>query len=329
MEVITPVLSKDVNRLAKKFKKRITFIRRIQNFLLFSIFLLGILLVSYPKISNWYNQKMGSYVVSQYDKIVTQSNTVNYDDFFDQARVFNESLIDNFINGSIDYVFYENSLNILDGMMGYLLIDSLNIKIPIYHGTDESVLQKAVGHLEGTHLPTGDIGNSTVFTGHTGLPSADLLTNLAYMNVGDTFKIAVLDKIFLYEIFEINTVLPYEIEYLSPISDIDMVTLITCTPYGINSHRLLVHGKQIPFVEEENSSNDVIIIPTETLLTKNDVLIQTIIKILLVSLIILLILSKFIKRTCIISANKDIHTTYKLKFKNKTIILYSSKKGGS
>lgn len=282
--------------------------------------------MSYPTISNMYNQRVGSYVVGKYEEKVKEKE--NYEELFLEAQEFNQNLIANkFVNGSIFDEQYQNALNILDGMMGYLVIDKLKIRLPIYHGTTEDVLQKAIGHLEGSHLPTGDLGNSTVLTGHTGLPSADLLTDLVDMEVGDTFKINVLDKVFLYEIFEINVVEPHEIEYLDPISIIDMVTLVTCTPYGINSHRLLVHGMQIPFIEEEEDEstpedyNDIV---NDEVKIPEIIIIAT--QIIFCVLITFVILSKFVFVYYIFSPNKVNYTIIKLEFKRKIIILYSKKK---
>lgn len=222
--------------------------RKIQNILIVLVFLTGIGVMAYPSASSWYNKLMGSQVVSSYKETVKLVDESKFAEMFAEAREFNDMLtgqIQVYPVGSQLDIAYRNSLDVLNGMMGYLVIDKININLPIYHGTSESVLQKAVGHLEGSHLPTGDIGNSTVLTGHTGLPSADLLTNLTKLGIGDVFEISVLNEVFTYEVFEINVVEPHEVEDLRPISDIDMATLVTCTPYGINSHRLLVHGMQI------------------------------------------------------------------------------------
>lgn len=222
--------------------------KKIQNVLIILVFLTGVSVMAYPTVSNWYNQMMGSKIVSNYKETVSNVDEGKYEEMFNSARAFNDTLtghIQSFESGGEMDVAYRNSLNVLNGMMGYLVIDKIKINLPIYHGTDESVLQKAVGHLEGSDLPTGDTGNSTVLTGHTGLPSADLLTNLTKIEIGDVFEVSVLNEIFTYEVFEINVVEPHEVDDLKAIDDIDMTTLITCTPYGINSHRLLIHGMQI------------------------------------------------------------------------------------
>lgn len=140
-------------------------------------------------------------------------------------------------------------------MMGYLIIDKIDVYLPIYHGTSSAVLQKGIGHLEGSYLPTGELGNNTVLTGHTGLPSAELLTYLTDMEVGDTFEVEILNKTFVYQVFNIEVVEPSEIDSLQVIEGKDVVTLVTCTPYGVNSHRLLVQGEQIAVIEADEEAD--------------------------------------------------------------------------
>ncbi len=202
----------------------------------------------YPTLSNWYNEKVNSYAVSNYLDEIGNYTAEAYEAMFTVARAYNDTLtgaLDTFVSGEAEGEDYINALDIMDGMMGYLTIDKINVNLPIYHGTDSTTLQIGIGHLEGSQLPTGDIGNNTVLTGHTGLPSADLLTNLTSMELGDIFQVTVLDKVYTYEVFAITVVEPTETELLLPIEGKDVVTLVTCTPYGINSHRLLVQGEQI------------------------------------------------------------------------------------
>ena len=136
--------------------------------------------------------------------------------------------------------------------MGYIEIPKISIRLPIYHGTSEEVLQKGVGHIESTALPIGGEFSHTILTGHRGLPSAKLFTDLDQLGIGDRFYIHVLDQILAYEVDEINTVLPNELQKLQPIKERDLVTLITCTPYGVNTHRLLVRGTRVPYVPGED-----------------------------------------------------------------------------
>ena len=151
-----------------------------------------------------------------------------------------------------DYAEYESLLNLTDsGIMGYIEIPKINCSLPIYHGTDEAVLQIAVGHFEGTSLPTGDIGCHSVLSGHRGLPSAKLFTDLDQVEEGDLFVIRVLDEIMTYQVDQILIVLPEELDALAIDSTKDYCTLETCTPYGINSHRLLVRGHRTENQEME------------------------------------------------------------------------------
>ncbi|MFI3114779.1 MAG: class C sortase [Clostridia bacterium] len=293
-----------------------------QNFIVFMIFALGVVLVSYPTISNWYNEKTSSYVVGQYDETVGNKQQEEYLKMFEQAREFNELLkiTNRFLDATFNEELYEDSLDVIGGMMGYLEIDTINIRLPIYHGTSDGVLQKAVGHLEGSYLPTGDLGNSTVLTGHTGLPSADLLTGLSAVEIGDTFNLKVLDKVYVYEVFEINVVEPYEVDKLNPIEDIDMVTLVTCTPYGVNSHRLLVHGKQITVEEEFEESFDT---EEQTQQQFNVVkLIPIIVIPLLILLIMILILCRVVYVYYVFKDNGRYSIYYEMMFRGKITLLW-------
>ena len=150
---------------------------------------------------------------------------------------------------------YESLLNVSgNGIIGYIEIPSINCSLPIYHGTDEAILQIAVGHIEGTSLPVGGSGTHCVLSGHRGLPSARLFTDLDKMVIGDTFLMRVLDETLTYEVDQIRIVLPYELDDLEIEEGKDYCTLVTCTPYGINSHRLLVRGHRIENQEEVQAS---------------------------------------------------------------------------
>ncbi len=217
-------------------------------------FLVGLCLLFYPTVSNWYNEQVGSYAMANYYQLIDGNDEEEIQKMFDDATAYNAALAQSletydiyslFISGEAEDETYINTLNIIDGMMATLAIEKLNLTLPIYHGTDEPVLQKGVGHLEGSALPLGEVGAHTVLTGHTGLPSATLLTNLDQMVVGDTFTVTVLDQIFTYQVFELLVVDPDDIDDLAPIEGKSVVTLITCTPYGVNSHRLLVQGELI------------------------------------------------------------------------------------
>lgn len=147
---------------------------------------------------------------------------------------------------------YLECLNINgDGVMGYIEIPRIDVRLPIYHGSSEEVLQQGVGHIESTALPIGGDYTHAVLTGHRGLPSAKLFTDLDRLEIGDQFYIHVLDEVLAYEIDEINTVLPDQLQELQPIEGRDLVTLVTCTPYGVNTHRMLVRGTRVPYIPEE------------------------------------------------------------------------------
>lgn len=222
--------------------------KKVSTILITLVFVVGLLVMLYPSVSNWYNEQMNSYVVSGYVEVVADTSAEEFSIILEEAMEYNATLtgtVDTFVSGKAEGEDYISAMNVYNGMIGYLTIDKIDVELVIYHGTDEAVLQSGIGHLEGTQLPTGEIGNNTVLTGHTGLPSADLLTDLTEMELGDLFQVTVLDKEYTYQVFDITVVEPTETELLLPIEGKDVVTLVTCTPYGINSHRLLVQGEQI------------------------------------------------------------------------------------
>lgn len=230
--------------------------KHIFTVLIVLVFVVGLAVMLYPTFSDWYNSKMNSYVVSDYAQLVSDSSTVDYAQMLQDAIDYNEnlhSLPTQFVTGEAEDQTYIDTLNVYDGMMGYISIESIGVQLPIYHGSDESVLQTGVGHLEGSSLPTGEIGNHTVLTGHTGLPTAALFTNLTQMELGDTFELYILDEVYTYEVYNIMVVEPYEVDDLEPIEGKDVVTLVTCTPYGVNSHRLLVQGEQIEVIDTDDA----------------------------------------------------------------------------
>ncbi len=211
----------------------------------------------YPVVSNWLAESNQSGVIQKYEQDIAVEDETFYDEEWAKAQEYNETLAgdpvrDPFIPGT-GYALPENYLDCLniDGVMGYIEIPKIDVRLPIYHGTSEEVLQKGVGHIESTALPIGGDFTHSVLTGHRGLPSAELFTNLDQVEIGDRFYIYVLNKVLAYEVDEINTVLPYELEQLQALKGRDMVTLITCTPYGVNTHRLLVRGTRTEYIPEE------------------------------------------------------------------------------
>lgn len=223
----------------------------------------------YPTVSSYVNEKNGSKVVSNYDAESVRLSNAEKEKMFEDARAYNKEmlsnidLIDPFSQGetSIDER-YESLLNMDgSGMMGYIRIPKIKVEIPIYHGTSESVLQAGVGHFWGTSLPVGGESTHTVLTGHRGLPTKTLFTNMDKLVEGDVFYIKVLDETLAYKVDQILTVLPEETEALSIVPGKDYATLVTCTPYAINTHRLLVRGHRIPYEEavkiEKNTSTGI------------------------------------------------------------------------
>ena len=211
-------------------------------------FFVGLLVLLYPSISEFYNQKVQSKEIEDYEFILKKIDKKNYDDIFKEADEYNSSLR-NLNDQFVDYRNLENYDEVLNvnnrGMIGYVSIEKIKVELPIFHGTSEKVLSNASGHLEGTSFPVGGAGTHSAISAHRGLASATLFTNLDKLEIGDTFTITVLDRLLTYEIDEILIVDPKDVNSLKIADDKDYVTLITCTPYGINSHRLLVRGKRI------------------------------------------------------------------------------------
>lgn len=221
------------------------------------LFLAGAAVFLYPPVSNWLAEIHQSDVIQEYEEKLATEDEDFYVAEWQRAREYNESLVgdpvhDPFIPGT-GYALPDNYLECLnvDGVMGYIEIPKIGVRLPIYHGTSEEVLQEGVGHIESTALPIGGDFTHAVLTGHRGLPNARLFTDLDQLNIGDRFYLYILDEVLAYEVDEINTVLPDELQELRAIKGRDLVTLITCTPYGVNTHRLLVRGTRIPYVPEE------------------------------------------------------------------------------
>ena len=222
---------------------------KLSTILLFMAFLAGLSLLLYPTVSDYWNSLHASEAVADYSTGVSQLTQTKYDEMWTAATAYNQSLRGR--NGD----FYltdeqrEEYVSLLDingtGIMGYIEIPNINISLPIYHGTEDSVLQIAVGHLEWSSLPVGGAGTHCVLSGHRGLPSAKLFTNLDQIVEGDTFVLRVLDEVLTYQVDKILIVEPNETDALKAEEGQDLCTLVTCTPYGVNSHRLLVRGHRI------------------------------------------------------------------------------------
>lgn len=236
--------------------------KKAGNLVIGIIFLAGLSLLLYPFVANQWNNYRQKQLISGYEQVVSDKEAaegIDYDAERKKAEDYNEALLpcvlpDSFAlaeSSGVDPV-YMNTLNIAgDEMMGSVEIPKINIKIPIYHKTEEDVLNKGAGHLEGSSLPVGGANTHAVISAHRGLPSASLFTDLDQMKVGDHFLLHVLDETLCYEVDKISVVKPEDTSALAVEDGQDLVTLLTCTPYGVNTERLLVRGHRVPYVEEE------------------------------------------------------------------------------
>lgn len=218
------------------------------------ILLIGLSLMLYPSFADWWNSFHSSRAIASYEEQVANIDDAQYEELWDAARDYNQSLLhhpNDFILSDEQQEIYKSLLDFGgNGIMGYIEIPMIDVMLPIYHGTEESVLQIAVGHLDWTSLPVGGAGSHCVLSGHRGLPSARLFTDLDKLKVGDVFMLHVLNEILTYEIDQILIVEPQDTDPLLIEPGKDLCTMITCTPYGINSHRMLVRGHRIESQEE-------------------------------------------------------------------------------
>lgn len=239
--------------------------KKLKNIVLLLIFLIGFAVFAYPKVSNWLAEYNQIQVVQSYNKFVTGISPAQMEEEWRRAEEYNELLqagpiTDPFSN--VDkvepFTEYDTVLNV-DGVMGYIEIPSIDVKLPIYHGVSEEVLQKGVGHIKSTALPVGGEGTHAVLSAHSGLPEAKLFTELEKVKENDYFYLYVLDKEMAYKVDQITVVDPDDISNLTPVAGKDYVTLVTCTPIGINSQRLLVRGQrtEIPLDKEVNETKQI------------------------------------------------------------------------
>lgn len=243
--MISSMIHHNKSKKQKNKKKRIS----KSSVILIVMFIAGLFLLIYPSFSNAWNTAHSAKLVATYIKKTMSFDENDQEEMFKSAETYNETLLNNpnrYQMSDAERNEYDNLLDITGtGIMGYISIPDIDVELPIYHGTDPAVLQIAAGHLEGSSLPVGGKGTHAVITGHRGLPQAKLFTDLPKLQIGDIFQITVLNKTLTYEVDQILTVLPDEVESLAIDPDQDYVTLVTCTPYGINSHRLLVRGHRI------------------------------------------------------------------------------------
>lgn len=250
----------------KKKKKRRSW---LWNFMLFLVFLIGAGILFYPTVSDLWNNYRNQQLISEYTEVVETLESEDFSEIWAEAREYNaqhtvNTILDAFDEEEGDYVLshpYDQVLNPTGNeIMGYLEIPKISVKLAIYHGIGTEALENGCGHIEGTSLPIGGVGTHSVLSAHRGLPSAKLFTDLDQLEIGDLFYITVLDEKLAYKVDQILTVLPEETEDLAIEEDKDLVTLVTCTPYGVNSHRLLVRGERTEYVPEEDTSKPSMIL---------------------------------------------------------------------
>lgn len=222
---------------------------KLQMFGLLALFFIGVGLLVYPSFSDYWNTFHQSRVIMKYADRVSNMNKDEYARLIKEANQYNQELQKTGIKWNMTdaekasynrYLDFESS-----GVMGYITIPKINVELPIYHGTSNSILQTSIGHIEGSSLPVGGLGSHTILSGHRGLPSARLFTNLDQLAAGDTFTLTVLNETYTYEVDQIRIVEPTDLSSLQLEPGKDYCTLVTCTPYGVNTHRLLVRGHRV------------------------------------------------------------------------------------
>lgn len=236
------------------------------------LFLLALLLTLYPVISSHYNEAHQTKIRAEYEQILAQTDTAEFDRLRQSAVAYNKTLIpgvteegysdDRLETASVDYV---NQLNASgSGIMGYVEIPKIQVNLPIYHGTGADSLDRGTGHLLGSSLPVGGGGTHSVITGHSGMASQKMFTDLEQLEEGDVFYLRVLDLVLAYQVYHKEAVLPHDTSYLGISQGEDLCTLVTCYPTGINTHRLLVQGKRIPYEEAQEAETAAVTQETDT-----------------------------------------------------------------
>lgn len=234
----------------------------ITNLILVIMLVAGIFLLVYPTFADWWNSFHATRAIATYTEQIENMNTEEFDRMREEAAVYNEKLLhesNRYIQSDEELAEYNSILDVTGtGIMGYIDIPKIRVTLPIYHTTEESVLQVAIGHIPGTSFPIGGEGTHCVLSGHRGLPSARLFTDIDRMAEGDTFQMQILNETLTYEVDQIRTVLPAELDELQIEEGRDYCTLVTCTPYGINTHRLLIRGHRVETEEVIHISADAV-----------------------------------------------------------------------
>ena len=245
--------------------------KRKTTIIMIIFFFIGLLTLFYPSLSNYYNEKKQSRMISNYENIINGNNFIDFEKEKESAINYNIAL-SKIKEPLLNYDRLNNYYDLLninkDGMMGYITIEKIKVELPIYHGTSNEVLNSSVGHIEGSSLPVGGLTTHSVLSAHRGLPSAKLFTNLDRLEIGDTFKITILDEVLTYQVDKIVIVKPNNRDNIKIEENKDYITLLTCTPYGINTHRLLVRGVRIENTKKKSyittegfKINNLIVVP--------------------------------------------------------------------
>lgn len=222
---------------------------KVISYLLIGIIITGIGLLVYPSLADYWNSFHQSQAIMKYQERVTDLDTSQYEKILADAADYNKQFLDTGIKWHMtdeEQSDYNSKLSIDDtGNIGYITIPKINVTLPIYHGTTEEVLQTSIGHLEGTSLPVGGESTHSVLSGHRGLPSSKLFSDLDKLKVGDRWTVSILNETYTYEVDQIRIVLPKDLSNIQIEEGMDYQTLLTCTPYGVNTHRLLVRGHRV------------------------------------------------------------------------------------
>ena len=232
------------------------------NIIIAAVILVGVGLLAYPTVADYYNQYHSTRLIAGYSDVVAGMSEADFDTMRAEAEAYNQALFGNparFQPDEAELVKYNSILDVTGtGIMGYIEIPRIKVRLPVYHTVSETVLQIAAGHMPGTSFPIGGFGVHAVISGHSALPSAKLFTGLELLDTGDIFELHVLDDILYYQVDAVNVVLPEEMDLLALDPDHDYITLVTCTPYGVNSHRLLVRGTRVdaPIDSDMSESDD-------------------------------------------------------------------------
>ena len=251
--------------------------RYLQIILAAVLFLLALGLTLYPVVSNYYNQRHQSQIQTAYREVLEQTDTAELKRIREQAAAYNAAITpgaaektytqESIIAASEDYA---NQLDLGGtGIMGYVVIPRIDVELPIYHGTGSDSLDRGTGHLLGSSLPVGGEGTHTIITGHSGMASQKMFTDLEQLQEGDVFYLRVLDETLAYEVKAVHTVLPHDTTYLGIVPGKDLCTLVTCTPTGINTHRLLVQGSRIPY-EPVQEVEDTVLSPEQKVVSHRE-----------------------------------------------------------